>query len=693
MADEGVVIKISGNTEDVEKAFKQLGSLLKGAEKNTKTFSDVAKGAISSFIGNLASTAVSNAFGLIKDGFRGLINQIGESVTAANVQEDALNKLNFALANSGKFSESASLGLQKFASELQRNSTLGDEVILKNAALIQSLGQLDEQGLKRATQAAADLSSAIGIDFDSASRLLGKASTGNVEALKRYGIQIENTGDSTRDFSNALREIENRFGGAAANAANTFSGAITQTKNSFGDLQEEFGLAITQTPALKGAFQGINDVIVILTGFIKNNKESISDLVDNGIQVLIGGFGRLGSVVGGFLDVGNYLLAFFDALEEDQLRADNDWNRLGLTILNVKKWILEVAGANTDATNAAIEESEKRIAQVEKEREAIQNEVLDRDRSVQNFKKLAQDALDFTKETIQERVDAAREAGTQENVNFLNQLSEKREIQNQNDQILLDQLRATNEQLYQESIDVLGKVKAEELKAQNDRLLNENKVTELKRAQLAQRDQIERNSIFGIRKYEELTQKERLQNLKDSFNSIATLQASSNKTLFAIGKASAISTATIDGIQAVQKALASAPPPFNFAIAALVGVAQAANLAKIASAQPPQGFALGGVVQGGVPGIDSVPILAQQGEIIAPPKSFDEVVEGTARARGFSRGDENQGVESRLDRLLELLDSKPTIVIQGDVLSDELYINRLAEQLREAVQFRNAKLA
>ena len=56
------------------------------------------------------------------------------------------------------------------------------------------------------------------------------------------------------------------------------------------------------------------------------------------------------------------------------------------------------------------------------------------------------------------------------------------------------------------------------------------------------------------------TEQTRQQNFKSSLGVISTLQGSSNKTLFAIGKAAAISTATIDGIAAVQKALASAPP-------------------------------------------------------------------------------------------------------------------------------------
>lgn len=87
----------------------------------------------------------------------------------------------------------------------------------------------------------------------------------------------------------------------------------------------------------------------------------------------------------------------------------------------------------------------------------------------------------------------------------------------------------------------------------------------------------------------------RLEAVRQFFSELATLSRSSNEELQAIGKASAIVIATIDGIQAVQKALAAYPPPYNFAVAAAVGAATAANVAEIA------GMEQGGRVQAGTP--------------------------------------------------------------------------------------------
>lgn len=87
----------------------------------------------------------------------------------------------------------------------------------------------------------------------------------------------------------------------------------------------------------------------------------------------------------------------------------------------------------------------------------------------------------------------------------------------------------------------------------------------------------------------------RMQNAKSIFDNLAVLSQSGNRKIAAIGKAAAITSATIDGVLAVQKALASAPPPYNYALATAVGIAAAANVAKIAGI----GFEQGGFTGNG----------------------------------------------------------------------------------------------
>jgi len=192
-------------------------------------------------------------------------------IAAAIQQEDAVNNLNTALKLSGQYSEEASQSMQEYASSLQSVSTIGDEVLLDTAALIQSLGALEVEGLKRATTAAADLSAALGIDLKAAATLVGKAATGEISSFTRYGLIIKKGSSAAETFANALTQLEGKFGGAAAAKVNTFSGAFDQLSNSFGDVLEEIGFTITKSPVL------INTIKSIAKSFGELSK-SISDL-------------------------------------------------------------------------------------------------------------------------------------------------------------------------------------------------------------------------------------------------------------------------------------------------------------------------------------------------------------------------------------------------------------------------------
>ena len=81
----------------------------------------------------------------------------------------------------------------------------------------------------------------------------------------------------------------------------------------------------------------------------------------------------------------------------------------------------------------------------------------------------------------------------------------------------------------------------------------------------------------------------RLQGTREFFGNLASLSDSGNKRIAAIGRAAAVTQATIDGVLAVQKALAAPPGwPYNAANVIAVGISTAANVAKIA------GFERGG---------------------------------------------------------------------------------------------------
>ena len=175
---------------------------------------------------------------------------------------------------------------------------------------------------------------------------------------------------------------------------------------------------------------------------------------------------------------------------------------------------------------------------------------------------------------------------------------------------------------------------------------------------------------------------QRLSNAQSFFGTLSNLSRSENKKLARIGKAAAITQATIDGVLGVQKALASAPPPVNFALAAAVGVVAAANVADIASQTP--GYAFGGDFQvGGTGGTDS--------QLVAFRATPDEQVSirTPAQMREEARQNQDSSTGTKGLTIVNLSDPREIENYLASSSSDEVFINKIESNLTEIRQLVN----
>lgn len=188
-------------------------------------------------------------------------------------------------------------------------------------------------------------------------------------------------------------------------------------------------------------------------------------------------------------------------------------------------------------------------------------------------------------------------------------------------------------------------------------------------------EQKQQAKLLGIKLKEakdlEELEKAKVAARRDSLSTIATLQGESNKTLATIGKAAALTSIAIDTPVAIGKALAAFPPPFNFAAAAAVGAAMAAQAARIGGVK----LAEGGIVKASSGGTQAIIGEGGKDEAVIPlddPEAQSRLGGGgvTINLNGPFMGDESQAREFAvaIDRqLLKLRQSNSSLAFEGDL--------------------------
>ncbi len=187
-----------------------------------------------------------------------------------------------------------------------------------------------------------------------------------------------------------------------------------------------------------------------------------------------------------------------------------------------------------------------------------------------------------------------------------------------------------------------------------------------------------------------LSHSKRVQDAANAANQLVALEQSKNETLKTIGKVAGVAQVVIKTPEAAMNAynsLVGIPyigPVLAFAAAAATYAFGAEQIGNILAA------ADGGLVTGGIAGTDSVPALLTPGELVVPTKNFDQVV-GAVRNDGQGGGNNDQ-IVNILERIHSKITTPQTTIIQGDVHTDDSYVDALVRKISDAIEFRNAKI-
>lgn len=285
VADANGVIKAIEKTGP--KAEKAGGKVAKNVSKGISKKSKLIAGAVTAGLAIAATAAAAKFKDIIFDG-----------IAAAQKQDEAVQKLNASLRNTGNFSEATSKSLQAFASGLQATTTFGDEVILDQLAFAQAMGASVDQS-KHILSAATDMSAALGIDLNSAVRNISKTLGGYAGELGEVIPELKGLTKEQLMNGEGIELLAGKYQGFAGSQAKTFSGALTQLQNVFGDLMEKIGESVVGSDAF---VQLINIATDVVGNFIKNADFSfvakglmfVADVGLNVVDVLAG----VGSMLG-----------------------------------------------------------------------------------------------------------------------------------------------------------------------------------------------------------------------------------------------------------------------------------------------------------------------------------------------------------------------------------------------------------
>lgn len=182
---------------------------------------------------------------------------------------------------------------------------------------------------------------------------------------------------------------------------------------------------------------------------------------------------------------------------------------------------------------------------------------------------------------------------------------------------------------------------------------------------------------------------EEITGFQEGTSQLVGLTNSKQQTLKEIGRAAAVADITIKTAQGALAAYAgfAAIPIIGIPLGLLAGAAVIAygaeQIATVTSA------ADGGVLTGGIPGVDSVPVLGMPGELVVPTRNFEEVVGATRAARSGA----NEEMSGHLEAISAKLDQRPPgITIMGDFFGEKTMIQKLIKGINNSVLYNNAQL-
>jgi hypothetical protein len=209
--------------------------------------------------------------------FLGLATAVGtaafaigvSAVKAAIEDEKAQVSLAQTLRNTTKATDQQIAATEDYIDATARATGVADDQLRPSLDRLVRSTQ-DVTKAQKLQQLALDIAAGTGKDLAAVTEALGKAYDGNLGALKRIGVPLDENIVKTKDFDAAVIALSNTFAGQATAAAETFAGRMSRIQIAVDEAKEQIGFALLPfleklakfttdnvVPALQGLVDGL----------------------------------------------------------------------------------------------------------------------------------------------------------------------------------------------------------------------------------------------------------------------------------------------------------------------------------------------------------------------------------------------------------------------------------------------------
>ena len=210
------------------------------------------------------SKAMAKSFALAGVAAGAYAVKIGVDGVRAAVEDEASQKqLAEALKNTTNATDAQIKSTEDYITKQQLAFGVADTKLRPALAnLARATGDVGKA--QQLTNLSLDIAAATGKDLETVSLTLSKAYNGNIGALTKLGIPLDDAIKKSGDFNLVQAELVRLFGGAAKANTETYAGQLAIVTERVGELKESIGVGLL--PILKTLLENVNMVAKAFSG-------------------------------------------------------------------------------------------------------------------------------------------------------------------------------------------------------------------------------------------------------------------------------------------------------------------------------------------------------------------------------------------------------------------------------------------